>query len=95
MAKKIVVPDRPSTDKALDIVLLGNVSRFVRTSLNLTIEDAAALCGVSKQSLNDIELAKSGCRLSTVMKVTKGLGIKLHISIPENLNGSAGDNNDW
>lgn len=91
MAKRIVVPEKPNIDGPLDSELLGKAVRYVRTSVNLTIEDAASLCDVSKQSLSDLEMGKPGCRLSTALKVANGLGVKLHISLPT----LSGDNDGW
>lgn len=82
MAKRIVVSDKPKTDQPVDPVLVGEAVRFVRTSSGLTIEDAASLAGVSKQTLNDLEKAKPGARLDTLFKVTASLGIKLKIELP-------------
>ena len=63
--------------------LVGEAVRFVPTSSGLTIEDAAALSGVSKQTLNDLEKAKPGSRSETMFKVMQSLGIKLKIELPE------------
>ncbi|EMR12501.1 XRE family transcriptional regulator [Methylophaga lonarensis MPL] len=82
MAKRIVLSDKPETDLATDPKLLGAAVRFVRTSAGLTIEDAAALAGVSKQTLNDLERAKPGTRMETMFKVMESLGIKLKIELP-------------
>ncbi len=91
MAKRIVVPEKPNIEDVLSSALLGDAIRYVRTSINLSIEDAANISNISKQSFNDLELGKPGCRLSTVLSVTKGLGIKLHITLPD----LEGDNNGW
>lgn len=40
------------------ITLLGAYIRHHRTHLGLTLEDAAALCEVSKQTYNNIELGE-------------------------------------
>jgi hypothetical protein len=39
------------------MIRAGEFIRFKRTSLDITIENAASLCGVSKQNLNNIKLA--------------------------------------
>lgn len=82
MAKRIVISDKPETDQPLDPILLGEAVRFVRTSSGLTIEDAASLAGVSKQTLNDLEKAKPGARLDTMLKIMASLGINLKIELP-------------
>jgi transcriptional regulator with XRE-family HTH domain len=82
MAKRIVIPEKPNINVSVTQDLLGQSIRFVRTSSGLTIEDAASLSGVSKQSFSDAEQGKAGCRLNTIIKITKALGIKLHIEHP-------------
>jgi len=79
MAKRIVVPEKPDIKASVTQDLIGQSIRYVRTSSKLTIEDAAALSRVSKQSFSDAEHGKSGCRLGTILKITKALGIKFHI----------------
>jgi len=85
MAKKIVITSKPEQKDQLNEVLLGQWVRFVRTSVGLSIEDAAALAGVSKQSFSDLEYGKSGCRLGNVMKIVGSLGIELGVKIPVTL----------
>jgi transcriptional regulator with XRE-family HTH domain len=82
MAKRIVIPEKPNINFSVTQDLLGQCIRFVRTSSGLTIEDAASLSGVSKQSFSDAEQGKLGCRLGTIIKITKALGIKIHIELP-------------
>ena len=82
MAKRIVIPEKPNINFSVTQDLLGQSIRFVRTSSGLTIEDAASLSGVSKQSFSDAEHGKPGCRLGTIIKITKALGIKIYIELP-------------
>lgn len=96
MAKRIVISEKPNINLSVTQGLLGQSIRFVRTSSGLTIEDAASLSGVSKQSFCDAEQGKSGCRLNTIIKITKALGIKLHIEHPLlSDNVEQGDENEW
>ena len=96
MAKKIVIPEKPNINLPATQNLLGQSIRFVRTSSELTIENAASLSGVSKQSFSDAEHGKSGCRLNTIIKITKALGIKLHIEHPLlSDNGEQEVENEW
>ena len=98
MAKRIVIPEKPNINLSVTQDLLGQSIRFVRTSSGLTIEDAASLSCVSKQSFSDAdaEQGKPGCRLNTIIKITKALGITLHIEHPL-LSDSVeqGDENEW
>ena len=82
MAKKIIITSEPDITQPADLTLIADAVRHVRTKCDMTIEDAAAAIGVSKQSLNDIEKAKPGCRLSTMLKVMENLGIKLKVILP-------------
>lgn len=82
MAKRIIVTSKPDQKNRLNEKSLGQWLRFVRTSVGLTIEDAAALAGVSKQSFSDLEHGKSGCRLGITIKILDSLGIDLEVNIP-------------
>ena len=82
MAKRIVVTPEPEQKDRLNAELLGRWVRFVRTSVGLSIEDAAALAGVSKQSFSDLEYGKAGCRIGIMMKILGSLGIELGAKIP-------------
>lgn len=82
MAKRVVIPNKPQLDQVMSSKLIGDSVRFVRASMGMTIEDAALLCGISKQSLNDLELGKPGCRMSTVLKVMHLMGIEMNIELP-------------
>ena len=93
MAKRIVVPKKPDINASVTNDLIADAIRYVRTSSELTIEDAAVLTGVSKQSFSDAEHGKSGCRLGTILKITKALGIKLHIEHP--LFSDNADDDEW
>lgn len=82
MAKRIVISQKPDKKDRLNEALLGQWVRFVRTSISLSIEDAAALAGVSKQSFSDLEYGKLGCRLGSTIKILNSLGIDLSANIP-------------
>ena len=82
MAKRIVVTPQPDQKDRMNEELLGQWVRFVRTSVGLSIEDAAALAGVSKQAFSDLEHGKAGCRLGIMMKILDSLGIELGAKIP-------------
>lgn len=59
--------------------LLGQAIRARRTQSRLRLEDAAALCGVAKQTLQDVEHGQGTCQISTILQICSGLGIKLCI----------------
>lgn len=77
MAKRVIATKAPSTSLPANMKRLGEFVRFKRTSLDLTIENAASLCGVSKQALNNIELGIDSVKLVTLFKVINQLGVSL------------------
>lgn len=79
MAKRIVPIPVPSSQQLQDAALLGAFVRAVRTSAGLTIEDAAAFCGVAKSTLEKIERATGDARLSSILAVCSMLGITITI----------------
>jgi len=96
MAKRVVVSEKPNIHSCVTQNLIGQSIRFIRTSSGLTIEAAASLSGVSKQSFSDAEQGKAGCRLSSIIKITKALGIMFHIEHPLFLeNDEQGEEDEW
>ena len=77
MAKRVIATKSPNIDPPVNMKRLGEFVRFKRTSLDLTIENAASLCGVSKQALNNIELGVDSVKLVTLFKVLNQLGVSL------------------
>ena len=45
----------------------------------MKLEEAAALCGVAKQTLQDIEHGRETAQLNTILQICVKLGIKLCI----------------
>lgn len=66
MARTVVVTTKPDITKPVDMPLLGAYIRHHRTQLGMTLEDAAALCGVSKQAYNNIELGEKNLNVDTL-----------------------------
>lgn len=56
---------------------LGRLVRRKRKEDGLTLEETAAICGVSYAFLSALENGKETVRLNKVLLVTKGLGIEL------------------
>jgi len=79
MAKKIVKEAIPEPQELNNPETLGRFIRAARTNSDLTIHDAAALCGVSVSTMTNLENAQADVKLSSVLKVCKMLGIKLRI----------------
>ena len=79
MAKQIVALPTPNLKQRFSAELLGQAIKARRTQSNLRLEDAAALCNVAKQTLQDIEAGSGKSKLELILRVCHGLGIALHI----------------
>ncbi|MFN7097742.1 MAG: helix-turn-helix domain-containing protein [Gammaproteobacteria bacterium] len=79
MVKQIKILKTPDLSQTLTPALLGQAIRARRTQSKLRLEDAAALCGVAKQTFMNIEHGQSTSQLSSILQICAGLGIKLHI----------------
>lgn len=93
MAKRIKVLSTPDLNENLSSVLLGKAIRARRTESKLRLEDAAALCGVSKQTLTNVERGEGTSQMNLVLQICSGLGIKLRI-LPWNVDKEE-VNDDW
>ena len=56
---------------------IGNIIRQKRKDDGLTLEEAAAVCGVSYAFLSALENGKETVRLNKVLQVARCLGIEL------------------
>jgi transcriptional regulator with XRE-family HTH domain len=92
MVKQIKKLKTPELDQALTAELLGKAIRARRTQSNLRLEDAAALCGIAKQTLMNIEHGKPTSQFNNVLQICAGLGIKLRILPWREVDE---DENDW
>ncbi len=79
MGKRIIASKSPNLAQPFSAQLLGEAVRARRTQSQLKIEDAAALCGVAKQTFMRIEHGESVCKFGSVLQVCHGLGIQLSI----------------
>ena len=79
MAKNIKKQDIPNLEQVLTPELLGQAVKARRTQSNLSIEVAASLCGIAKQTLMNIEHGQHTSQLDTILKVCSALGVKLFI----------------
>lgn len=77
--KKVKAIEEPSFDKALTTESIGLFIKARRTQQGLSTKNAAMLCGVSANTLNNIENGVDGMRVSSVLRITTALGIKLQI----------------
>ncbi|MFI4963183.1 MAG: helix-turn-helix domain-containing protein [Legionellales bacterium] len=79
MAKNILKLITPDLTQALTMDLLGRAIKARRTQSCLRLEDAAALCGVAKQTFMKVEHGQETSQIGTVLQICAGLGIKLCI----------------
>lgn len=79
MAKKVKALETPKKQTTLTHELIGEYVRARRTQLGLGIEDAAAFCGVAKDTLMNLEHGNPKVQLGSALQVCRGLGIKLEI----------------
>jgi transcriptional regulator with XRE-family HTH domain len=56
---------------------IGRIVRQKRKTDGLTLEEAAAVCGVSYAFLSALENGKETARLNKILQVFSGLGIEL------------------
>lgn len=92
MAKQIKNLATPDLTKMLTPELLGQAIKARRTQSNLRQEDAAALCGVAKQTFMQIEHGHPSAKLGSILQICSALGIKLCI-MPWQENNEV--DNDW
>jgi DNA-binding XRE family transcriptional regulator len=79
MAKKITIVATPNLQAPITPELIGDAIRSKRTQSQLRLEDAAALCGVAKQTLMNVEHGHPNTQISTVLQICASLGIKMTI----------------
>jgi DNA-binding XRE family transcriptional regulator len=92
MPKKISSILMPDLKTQLSLELIGRAVHAKRTQSQLRLEDAAALCGVAKQTLMNVEHGHPNTRISTILQICTSLGIKITI-LPWQENNEA--NNEW
>lgn len=79
MAKQIKILETPNLQQPLTAKLIGQIIKARRTQSNLRLEDAAALCGVAKDTMMKIEHGQATCQLGSVLQICAGLGINLYV----------------
>ena len=92
MVKQVKKIETPDLELALTPELLGLAIKAKRTQSNLRQEDAAALCGVAKQTFMQVEHGHASSQFDSVLQICSGLGIKLCI-MPWQNNDEV--DNDW
>jgi transcriptional regulator with XRE-family HTH domain len=79
MARRIKKLPTPDLSALVTPQLLGEVIKSRRTQSNLRLEDAAALCGVAKQTLMRIEHGNDTTQIGTALQICNALGIELFV----------------
>ena len=76
---KITPKPFPAQNQLLDSKTLGEAVRSVRTHGGLSIEQAALMIGVAKQTLSDLEAGKPTVSLGLALKVANELGVSIFV----------------
>jgi hypothetical protein len=76
MAKTVIPQPFPDLD-VVDEQTISKIVKAQRTHLNIPISVASSLCGVSLQAFVNVERGVKGVTLISVLKILKGLGIKI------------------
>ena len=84
--KKLKKLKNPPLDQTLSASLIGEAIKARRTQSGLRLEDAAALCGVAKQTFMKIEHGRPRSQLQSILQICSTLGIKIYIAPWQNDN---------
>lgn len=79
MPKRIIVAPMPDLPAPITPALIGRAIHAKRTQSHLRLEDAAALCGVAKQTFMKVEHGHPSTQLATLLQICASLGISLTI----------------
>ena len=88
-----MVEATPDLRQPFSAALLGKAIKARRTQSNLRLSDAAALCGVAKQTLLNIEHGLATIKLESLLKICAGLGVNLSVLSWDVMEGDETD--DW
>jgi len=89
--KKLTKLKNPALDQTVTASLLGQAIKARRTQSGLRLEDAAALCGVAKQTFMKIEHGHPTSQLRSILQICSALGIKIYIAPWQNDNETTDD----
>ena len=73
--KRLVPSPSPTDAWAPDPATFGQAIRAARAAADLTLIDAAATLGISKQTLRELEKATGSVGLANALRVAKELGV--------------------
>lgn len=77
--KQVKASTEPLFNEPVSLENIGTFIKARRTQQGLTTNDAAMLCNVSSYTLNKIENGFEGVKLSTLLQIMQGLGIKMKV----------------
>lgn len=92
MAKQIKILESPDFKQPITAELIGKLIKARRTQSGLRLEDAAALCGVAKDTLMKVEHGQLTCQLGSVLRICSGLGVHLYA---KRWNDTSEEENEW
>lgn len=69
--------------KVNSVADIGAISRAMRKTAKVRIDDLAATALLSKQFVSDVELGKPGVHLGKVLQMLDELGIYLYVEAPD------------
>jgi len=73
--RKVVPLPLPREAEVPDAARFGAIVRAARTQSGLTLADAAALLGIAKQTLSNLETGQRSVSLSTALGAAASLGV--------------------
>ena len=76
---KKVVPTHFPTPLVESIADFGAAVRAARTKAGFSLQDAALMCNVSKQTLQNLELGSKPVRFDTALKLAQLLGVSVFV----------------
>jgi transcriptional regulator with XRE-family HTH domain len=80
--------------RVTSLAALGQRIRSERKSQGLRIDDAAALCGISVDTLSRLENGHEGVSTLRMLRVLEGLGLTLFLTDAPTLRGDAARRKD-
>ena len=80
--KRVVPTPFPADPLVSDAAVLGAAIRSARTGAGMTIDQAAASIGISKQTLSDLETSGATVGLGIALRVARELGVALFVARP-------------
>jgi len=78
MAKVVKDIDKPLSNNIKDENNFAYFIKYKRTSLGISKQELANLCNLNYQTIDNIEKAKKGTRLSSVLYVASMLGLEIN-----------------